>query len=79
MTSDQHAALFSAYIGRMSLAQLRTIMVAVEKSWEAQANLGTRAQLMYVEDEEAIVRRELAKVLPRDLAAIETLIRLQLR
>lgn len=71
MTSDQHAAIFSAYIGRMSLSQIRNIVAAVEQSWEAQMNLGTRAQLMYVEDEEAVVRREIAKCLPADLANIE--------
>ena len=71
---DNHAAIFNAYLSRLSLKDIDSIHEAIRRCWIAQNNLGTASQLAYQNDQLEVVKEVLGKWMKSDLLNINIII-----
>lgn len=71
---DDHAAIFNAYLARLSLKDIDLIHEAIRRCWIAQNHLGTAAQLAYQNDQLEVVKEVLGKWMNDDLNNVEIII-----
>ena len=74
MTLDQHSDILNAYLSRLTLADLRAILVAAEYSQAAQLNQPTREQLRRELEMRQTVRDAIDGLIRHDLDLIETIV-----
>jgi hypothetical protein len=74
MTAEQHAKILYAYIARLSMSDLRKIVVAERECWHAQCNQGAAAQAAARKEAFETVRVAVAVMLADDRFNVETII-----
>ncbi|QKE22878.1 hypothetical protein 8P_057 [Pseudomonas phage 8P] len=74
MKLDQHSDILNAYLSRLTLADLRAILVAAEYSQAAQLNHPTREQLRRELEMRQTVRDAIDGLIRHDLDLIETIV-----
>lgn len=74
MTLDKHSDILNAYLSRLTLADLRAILVAAEYSQAAQLNQPTREQLRRELEMRQTVRDAIDGLIRHDLDLIETIV-----
>lgn len=72
---DDHAAIFNAYLSRLSLNDIEKIHEAIRRCWIAQNHLGTASQLAYQNDQLEVVKEILGKWMTSDLINVDTIIK----
>lgn len=72
---DDHAAIFNAYLARLSLKDIDLIHEAIRRCWIAQNHLGTASQLAYQNDQLEVVKEVLGKWMTSDLVNVDTMIK----
>lgn len=75
MKIDQHSAILNAYLSRLTLADLRMIVMAAEYSQAAQLNQPTREQLRRELEMRQTVRAAVEGMIADDLTLIETTVK----
>lgn len=71
---DNHAAIFNAYLSRLSLKDMERINEAVKRSWHASLNLGLNAQIKAQNDQLEVVKEVLGKWMNSDLLNVDIII-----
>ena len=71
---DNHAAIFNAYLSRLSLKDMERINEAVKRSWHASLNLGLSSQIKAQNDQLEVVKEVLGKWMNDDLNNVEIII-----
>jgi len=74
MTAEQHASIFYAYLARLSHEQLRAVVSSQEAAWFAAVNYGNSGQLQAGKESQEAVQHAVARMLPSDVANIESII-----
>lgn len=75
MNIDQHSDILNAYLSRLTLADLRMIVMAAEYSQAAQLNQPTREQLRRELEMRQTVRAAVEGMIAHDLELIETTVK----
>ena len=75
MNLDQHSYILSTYLSRLTLADLRAILVAAEHRQATQLNQQTREQLQREMEMRQAVRAAVEGMTAHDLELIETTVR----
>lgn len=68
---ESHAAILDAYLGRLSLQQLRKLFEAHEACWRAQNNEGTQAQINRMNQAKEVAKEAIGSILYSDLRYVE--------
>ncbi|MNQ80548.1 hypothetical protein D3C85_955330 [compost metagenome] len=75
MTPDQHFQVLDAYLSRLSVASLRSILAAAERGQDGQLNHGLSEQLKRHNEMREVVHVAAASLSPHDLALIDRVIK----
>jgi len=76
MSTKDHAAVFNAYLSRLSLNDIEAIHSAIKKSWHASFNLGMSSQIDAQNKERKTVEDILEnRFLSHDLVLVESIIK----
>ena len=71
---DNHAAIFNAYLSRLSLKDMERINEAVKRSWHASLNLGLSSQIKAQNDQLEVVKEVLGKWMNSDFLNVDIII-----
>lgn len=72
---DQHAAIFNAYLSRLSLNDIEKLHQAINRSWKASLDLGISSQIIAQNEQLEVVKQVLGGWLASDLVNVDTIIK----
>jgi hypothetical protein len=74
MTTEQHAKILSAYLNRMTLADLRKITAQIESCWHSAMNHGNSGQREEHSKLESIIESAVLRMTDHDLSIVSDVV-----